>query len=153
VARCSQREIDCWPARERLLRQALAKAPQTLAEVERVGTPAQGFPALAQLLATASGTALAPAICHCAGLVVQDIAAEARALNTELAVLAQEDGSGSPEDAASVSAEWTNQWLGGLERLRRAQLEKPVQTHRTTGVFSSDLVAFPRLTREANLAD
>ena len=59
VARRSQREIDFWPARERLLRQALAKAPQTLADMERVGTPAKGFPAYEQLLA-ATHTPWAP---------------------------------------------------------------------------------------------
>jgi len=153
VARRSQREIDFWPIRERLLHQALEKAPQTLAEMERVGTPAKGFPALEQLLTTASGSALAPATCHYAGLVAQGIAAEARALNTEFAALARKDWSESPEDAASAFAEWVNQWLGGLERLRWAHIEKPLQTHRTTGAPSSEPVAFPRLSREANLAD
>jgi len=155
VARRSQREIDFWPTRERLLRQALEKAPQTLAEMERVGAPAKGFPALEQLLASASasGPALAPATCHYAGLVAQGIEAEARTLNTELAALAQKNWSESPNDAASAFAEWINQWLGGLERLRWAHIEKPIQTHRTTGASSSEPVAFPRLTREANLAD
>ena len=153
VARRSQREIDFWPTRERLMRQALDKAPQTLADMERVGTPAKGFPALEQLLSAATGPALAPATCHYAGLVAQGIAAEARALNAEFAALAKKDWNESPEDAASAFAEWVNQWLGGLERLRWAHIEKPIQTHRTTGAPSSEPVAFPRLTREANLAD
>lgn len=153
VTRRSQREIDFWPTRERLLRQALAKAPQTLADMARVGTPAKGFPALEQLLTTASGSALAPATCHYAGLVAQGIAAEARTLNTDFSALAKKDWSESPEDATSAFAEWLNQWLGGLERLRWAHIEKPIQTHRTTGAPSSEPVAFPRLSREANLAD
>jgi len=153
VARRSLREIDFWPTRERLLRQALEKAPQTLAEMERVGSPAKGFPALERLLTTGPGSALAPATCHYAGLVAQGIEAEARTLNTALAALAQKDWSESPNDAASAFAEWINQWLGGLERLRWAHIEKPIQTHRTTGAPSGQPVAFPRLTREANLAD
>jgi hypothetical protein len=131
----------------------LVKAPQTLAEMERVGTPAKGFPALEQLLSASSGSALAPATCHYAGLVAQGIAAEASALKTEFAALAQKDWSESPEDASSAFAEWINQWLGGLEQLRWTHIEKPIQTHRTTGASSSEPVAFPRLTREANLAD
>lgn len=153
VARRSQREIDFWPVRERLLRQALEKAPQTLADMERVGTPAKGFPALEQLLATAPGPALMPATCQYAGLTAQGIEAEARALNTEFVALAKKDWSESPEDASSAFAEWINQWLAGLERLRWAHMEKPIQTHRTTGASTSEPVAFPRLTREANLAD
>ncbi|QCB47727.1 imelysin family protein [Hydrogenophaga sp. PAMC20947] len=153
VTRRSQREIDFWPTRERLLRQALAKAPQTLADMERVGTPAKGFPAFEQLLATASEPALAPATCHYAGLVAQGIAAEARSLDHEVTALVEKDWSESPEDAGSAFAEWINQWLGGLERLQWAHIEKPIQTHRTTGAPSSEPVAFPRLSREANLAD
>jgi predicted lipoprotein len=153
VVRRSQREIDFWPTRERLLRQALAKAPQTLAQMERVGTPAKGFPALEQLLSAASGSALAPATCHYAGLVAQGIAAESRTLNTELAALAQKDWSEAPDDAATAFAEWINQWLGALERLRWAHIEKPIQTHRTAGAPSGEPVTFPRLSRAANLAD
>lgn len=153
VARRSQREIDFWPTRERLLRQALAKAPATLADMERVGTPAKGFPAFEQLLATAKAPGLTPAICRYAGLVAQGIAAEAQTLNTELGPLASKDWSETPEDAATAFAEWINQWLGALERLRWAHIEKPIQSHRTTGAPSSEPVAFPRRTREANLAD
>ena len=153
VARRSQRKIDFWPTRERLLRQALAKAPQTLADMERVGTPAKGFPALEQLLAEASDSSLAPQTCHYAGLVAQGIAAEALALNSDLAPLVRKDWSESPEDASSAFAEWVNQWLGGLERLRWAHIEKPIQSHRTTGAPASEPVAFARRSRETNLAD
>ena len=153
VARRSQREIDFWPTRERLLRQALAKAPQSLADMERVGTPAKGFPAYEQMLTMAAGQALAPAHCRYASLVAQGIAAEAQALHTELTTLAGKDWREAPEDAASAFAEWINQWLGGLERLRWAHIDKPIQTHRTTGAPSSEPVAFARLTAEANLAD
>lgn len=153
VARRSQREIDFWPTRERLLSQALTKAPQTLADMERVGTPAKGFPALEQLLITAKDRALPPAPCHYAELITQGIAAEAQAIRADLTALEKKDWIEAPEDTGSAFGEWVNQWLGGLERLRWAHIEKPIQTHRTTGAPSSQPVAFPRLTREANLAD
>jgi predicted lipoprotein len=153
VARRSQREIDFWPTRERLLRQALAKAPQTLADMERVGTPAKGFPAFEQLLTNASGTALAPATCHYTDLIAQGIAAEAHALNKDFATLAQKDWAEAPDEAASAFGEWINQWLAGWERLRWAHIEKPIQAHRTTGAPASEPVAFPRLTQATNLAD
>lgn len=153
AARRSQRAIDFWPSRDRLLRQALAKAPQTLADMERVGSPAKGFPAYEQLLATAAGPALAPATCRYASLVAQGIAAEARALNTALAALAKRDWSEAPEDAANAFAEWINQWLGGLERLRWAHIEKPILRHRSTGAPDNEPVAFARRTRALNLAD
>lgn len=153
VERRSQREIDFWPTRGRLLRQALAKSPQTLNDMERVGTPAKGFPAFEHLLATAAGPRLTSAVCQYAGLIAQGVAAEARALNTGFIALNKRDWSASPDEAGTAFAEWINQWLGGLERLRWAHIEKPIQTHRTTGAPDSEPVAFPRLTREANIAD
>jgi uncharacterized protein len=121
--------------------------------MERVGTPAKGFPAYERLLVSAEDAALAPTTCHYADLVAQGIAVEARALNAELAPLASKDWSESPEEAGAAFAEWVNQWLGGLERLRWAHIEKPIQTHRTAGNGSGGAVDFPRLSREANLAD
>lgn len=149
VARRSQREIDFWPTRDKLLQQAVNKAPQTLADMERVGTPAKGFPALEQLLRAAKNKPLNAAACHYASLVAQGIAAEAKALNTELGTLANKDWSESPEDASAAFAEWINQWLGGLERLRWAHIEKPLQAHRTSG----KPVELARQSRQANLAD
>lgn len=149
VARRSQRQIDFWPTRPKLLQQALARAPQTLADMDRVGTPAKGFPALEQLLA--QDTALTPAQCRFATLAAQAIAVEARELQTALDALARKDWSESPEDTGTAFAEWINQWLGGLERLRWAHIEKPLQSHRTAGRRGA--VEFPRRTRETNLAD
>lgn len=149
VARRSQRQIDFWPTRPQLLQQALARAPQTLADMDRVGTPAKGFPALEQLLA--QDTALTPAQCRFATLAAQAIAVEARELQAALDTLARKDWSESPEDTGTAFAEWINQWLGGLERLRWAHIEKPLQSHRTAGRRGA--VEFPRHTRETNLAD
>ncbi|MEZ5702756.1 MAG: imelysin family protein [Burkholderiaceae bacterium] len=43
IERRSQRLIDFWPTRETLLDKALRQAPQSLADMARVGTPAKGF--------------------------------------------------------------------------------------------------------------
>jgi uncharacterized protein len=89
-------------------------------------------------------------------LVAQGIGAEARTVATELDALARRDWSESPEAAGIAFGEWVNQWLGGLERLRWAHMEKPLQAHRTSGEGNSGArqpIEFPRLTREANLAD
>jgi len=90
VSRRSQRQIDFWPARPNLLSQAVQKAPQSLADLDRIGTPAKGFPALELLL-----------------------------------------------------------WNG-------AHIQKPIEAHRTHAIgnaLKGNPVQFPRLTREANLAD
>lgn len=150
VARRSQRQIDFWPTRPQLLQKALARAPQTLADMDRVGTPAKGFPAMEQLLAP-DAPALTPTQCRFATLAAQAIAVEALELQTALDALARKDWSESPEDTASAFGEWINQWLGGLERLRWAHIEKPLQSHRTVGRRGE--VEFPRHTRETNLAD
>jgi uncharacterized protein len=157
VARRSQRQIDFWPARDKLIERALDKAPKNLDDMERIGTPAKGFPALELLLQSARPGATLPAnTCRYVNLVTQGIRAEARALATELDGLARRDWSDSPEAAGIAFGEWVNQWLGGLERLRWAHMEKPLQAHRTSGEANNGArqpIEFPRLTREANLAD
>lgn len=48
LTRRSHRQIDFWPTRHELITKALDKAPQTLADMERVGTLAKGLPAFAR---------------------------------------------------------------------------------------------------------
>ena len=122
--------------------------------MERVGTPAKGLPGLELVLQNANGQPLTAATCHYASLVAQGIAAESQALNQGFAGLADKDWNASTEDAGAAFGEWVNQWLGGLERLRWAHIEKPLQTQRTTSTSSEAApVEFPRLTRQSNLAD
>jgi len=155
VERRSQRQIDFWPTRPALLRKALEKAPQTLADMDRVGTPAKGFSALERLLfatsAAPSATRLDAATCSYVHLSAQAIAVEAQALKTELDTLATQDWTASPEATGTAMAEWVNQWLAGLERLRWAHIGKPIQSHQTSG--KGGTIAFPRQTPEHNLAD
>lgn len=156
VTRRSQRQIDFWPTRPDLLRRSMERAPATLADMERVGTPAKGFPALDALMNqwAASRQPIPPTACHYAELVAQGIAAEARELQAELDQWATKAWDDEPEATTAALAEWVNQWLAGLERLRWAYIEKPVTTHRTTGNAAKGLpLPFARSDRESNLRD
>jgi len=169
VTRRSQRQIDFWPTRPELVNKALAKAPHTLADMETVGTLAKGLPAMELLMRqwqpTAPGrtpqagqrlsvpSTPSAASCHYLGLLAQGVQTEATELGTELATWAAKDWSQSPDDTAMAMAEWVNQWLGGLERLRWAHLEKPLKTAQTLGdTHKNSAPQFARIGREANLA-
>lgn len=138
VERRSLRQIDFTPIRTALIARAVKKGPQTAADMELVGTPAKGFGALDWLLS--QGLQPASPECAFALQVAKAISAEAQSLQTALAPLQSktwsvEGSETEPEDVASPGAketgaaieEWINQWLGGLERLRWAQMEKPIK--------------------------
>jgi predicted lipoprotein len=152
LERRSQRQIDFWPTRPELLQKAIDKAPTNLADMERVGTPAKGFPALEQLLARGSAQRpLGAADCRFAQLTAQAVAQEAAALQTAFGVLAVKDWNAATEDATTAFGEWINQWLAGLERLRWAHIGKPLETQRSTGRRGP--VPYARTGMAANLAD
>lgn len=156
VARRSQRQIDFWPTRPDLLRRSLEKAPITLADMDRVGTPAKGFPALEVLMNqwAASRQPAPAAACRYAELVSQGIAAEAGELRKEFGRWASKEWDDEPEDTKAALAEWVNQWLAGLERLRWANMEKPITSHQTTGNAAKGApVPFARQDRESGLMD
>jgi predicted lipoprotein len=162
VQRRSQRQIDFWPVRPNLIDKALKNAPRRLADMARVGTPAKGFAGLEYLLAESSPAGLQgeanKSRCAYAVLVAQGIAAEASALRTEFDTLAQRDWQVDEESADAEArlaqtraafAEWVNQWLGGLERLRWLQMEQPLVKAQTAGKAP----VFPRQDWPDNLAD
>ena len=97
--------------------------------MESVGTPAKGFPALEQLLAGKP----TPEHCPYVVLLAEGIEAEATTLRTSYDQLAGRDWAGDEDAARAAFAEWINQWLGGLERLRWIHIEQPVQKARTAG--------------------
>ena len=129
IERRSQRQIDFWPPRPNLLDKALLNKPASLADMERIGTPAKGFPAMELLLAGKPN----PTHCPYLVLIAEGIEAEARALRVEFDAMAAHDWTSDENAARAVFAEWINQWLGGLERLRWTQIEQPVQKARTAG--------------------
>ncbi len=123
LERRSTRQIDFSPTRPRLIEKALKAAPATLADLERIGTPAKGFPALEWLLWVKP---LAPASTECryARLLAEEIRQEARALAAAPA---------PTQEAQAALGERVNQWVGGLERLRWAQMEMPARVAATAG--------------------
>lgn len=129
IERRSQRQIDFWPTRPALLDKALKSTPQSLADMERVGTPAKGFPALEQLLDRKPD----PAQCPYLALLAEGIETEAGALRTSFDALARRDWTDDESTTRAAFAEWINQWLGGFERLRWIHIEQPVQKARTAG--------------------
>ena len=180
VLRRSQRQIDFWPTRPELINKALVNAPQTLADMERVGTLAKGLPAMELLLAqwrpTAPGRVRAfdgrapqrgkplpelpyvpptmpAATCHYLSLLAEGIQVESHELKADLDTWATKDWSASPEDTGAAMAEWVNQWLAGVERLRWAHLEKPIKANQTMGnAMKGNPTHFARIGRDANLA-
>ena len=156
VSRRSQRQIDFWPTRPELIARALKAEPQTLPDMTRVGTPAKGLPAMEWLLAqwAVPGKGQPSARdCQLAHLMAQGIAEEARALDAEFATLAAKDWAASPDDATAAMAEWVNQWLAGVERLRWAHIEKPIVSHPSSHAGKpAEPIAFARLSRESNWA-
>lgn len=133
LARRSQRAIDFTPTRPALIDKAIATQPQGAAAFERIGTPAKGLPALEWLLWARPVQPGSPA-CSYAHEVAQDVAREAAALAKSFADAAVTDWGAGDEQEKSTQAmgEFVNQWVGGIERLRWAQMEKPLRAAQGT---------------------
>lgn len=139
LQRRSARQIDFEPTRPALIARALRAAPADLQALERIGTPAKGLPALEWLLWSLPPGSR-PASCGYALLLAREIEAEAQALETAFAELAARDWGADPAGATAAMSETLNQWVGGLERLRWAQMEKPLRAAQGTGAAP----AYPR---------
>ncbi|MFT4242515.1 MAG: imelysin family protein [Acidovorax sp.] len=133
IARRSQRAIDFTPTRPALIEKAIAAQPQGAKAFERIGTPAKGLPALEWLLWTRP-VQPAPPACAYAHEVAQDVARESAALQKAFADAAATDWGAEDEQEQSTQAmgEFVNQWVGGIERLRWAQMEKPLRAAQGT---------------------
>lgn len=128
IARRSQRAIDFTPTRPALIEKAIAAQPQGAKAFERIGTPAKGLPALEWLLWTRPAQPGSPA-CGYAHEVAQDVARDSAALAKAFADAAATDWGAEDEQEGSTQAisEFVNQWVGGIERLRWAQMDKPLR--------------------------
>ncbi|RZJ62640.1 MAG: hypothetical protein EON49_01615 [Acidovorax sp.] len=133
IARRSQRAIDFTPTRPALIEKAIATQPQGAKAFERIGTPAKGLPALEWLLWTRPAQPGSPA-CSYAHEVAQDVARESAALAKAYADAATTDWGAEDEQEQSTQAvsEFVNQWVGGIERLRWAQMDKPLRAAQGT---------------------
>jgi len=117
LERRAQRQIDFMPTRPRLIEKAIQDEPTDAAAMELVGTPAKGLPALEWLLWVKPIQPDSKA-CRYALQVADEIAREAKAL-AAAPVVASDD--------ATLIGELVNQWVGGLERLRWANMEMPAR--------------------------
>jgi hypothetical protein len=132
ITRRSMRRIDFTPTRPALIEKAIAAAPQGTAALERIGTPAKGLPALEWLLWTKPALLTvapgAPA-CRYAVALAKEIEAEAAELRAAFRGLAERRAEDwDDETAVAGMNEFVNQWVGGVERLRWAQMEKPLRS-------------------------
>ncbi len=128
IARRSQRAIDFTPTRPALIEKAVVTQPQGAKAFERIGTPAKGLPALEWLLWARPVSPNSPA-CSYAHEVAQDVARESAGLQAAFATAAGTDwgAEGEQEQSTQAISEFVNQWVGGIERLRWAQMEKPLR--------------------------
>lgn len=132
LERRSQRAIDFTPTRPRMIEKAIKTAPKSAADMELIGTPAKGLPALEWLLWTQPVAPATPA-CAYAVQVAADIQREADAL-----VAAKT----TAPDAQTLLSELVNQWVGGIERLRWPGMEMPVRVAATSATATEP--DFPR---------
>jgi predicted lipoprotein len=126
IERRSARQIDFTPTRPALIERAIQAQPQGAEAMERIGTPAQGLPALEWLLWTRPPTSGSPAARY-ALEVASAVEREALALQAALRTLGERDWADAGEEAVAGLNEFINQWVGGLERLRWAHMEKPLR--------------------------
>lgn len=140
LERRSQRQIDFTPTRPRLIEKAVKSAPANAAEMELIGTPAKGLPALEWLL-WVKPVQPGSAECRYAVQVAAEVAREAAALA---------DAPALAVDSQTALSELVNQWIGGLERLRWANMEMPTRVALTSG--GRDAAEFPRSAAQANAA-
>lgn len=125
-----QRRIDFMPTRSRMILKAIKSAPANAQDMELIGTPAKGFPALEWLLWTQPIQPATPA-CAYAVQVAKEIGLEARSMEQGYKQAASRTLNG--EAARTALSELVNQWVGGLERLRWTNMEMPVRVAGTAG--------------------
>lgn len=144
IERRSQRQIDFTPTRPRMIEKAVKAAPASLADMELIGTPAKGLPALEWLL-WVKPVQPASAECRYAVLIAEEIEREAVALNEAYKRMA---GQALAKEAADAAlSELVNQWVGGIERLRWPNMEMPVRVALTAKNKTEP--EFPRRSGEA----
>lgn len=141
IERRSMRQLDFTPARPELIERAIQGQPAGPADMERVGTPAKGLPALEWLLWARFASSASPATPAClyAVQVAKDLTLHAAALEQAVEAAAEQTWDEARGDVAFT--EFINQWVGATERLRWAQIDKPRREAATRGQRSP---AYPR---------
>lgn len=122
VERRSDRVVDFQPLRVARLEEAIRKSPRTVSDMESIGSPAKGFPAIEHLLWTDVARSGTPA-CQYAELTSAAVLQEVQAVQHDIQTIVSK----AQIDYRSTE-EFLNQWLGGLEKLRWEQMEKPLRS-------------------------
>lgn len=142
-----QSQLDFAPTRPRMIAKAVEAGPRGAEQMDLIGTPAKGFPALEWMLWTRP-VEPASAECRYAVQVAMEIEREARVMEK---LFRQDAAAVLDAEAAKLALnELVNQWVGGLERLRWAEMERPVQEVATAGKKTAP--AFPRHASGASAA-
>jgi predicted lipoprotein len=119
-----QSRLDFTPTRPRMIAKAVESVPAGAKDMDAIGAPAKGFPALEWLLWT-KPMQPASAECRYAVEVAMEIEREAQVMNNAFREAATRM---LDADAARTALrELVNQWVGGLARLRWSDMEKPLQ--------------------------
>lgn len=119
----TRRMLDFVPTRPRLIDKAIDTAPASAVDMELIGAPAKGFPALEWLLWTRPIAPQAPECTYAVQLAL-DIGREAARAEKGM-----RQAAGRAWDAAAADeafSELVNQWVGGLERLRWTGMDMPL---------------------------
>lgn len=164
--RRSQRQIDFNPTRPSLIAKAVQSAPQTLHDLELVGTPAKGLPALEWLLWEKRILPAAPE-CDYAVLVASEVEREAHVLRDAYQDAASRAAANDGGVLRRLSeaykqtmdqilgsdtplSDLVNHWAGGIERLSWLNMVLPVRVTMTTKRETSP--EFPRRSSGATAA-
>ena len=134
LQRRSGRAIDFQPTRPGMVLQGIASLQKLSGggtdarNIERIGTPAKGLPALEWLLWSPEAPSDAAA-CAYAVALAEELVREAQALEADWLA---EDAIAEPDEAQQTAAfaEFINQWLGAVETLRWADIERPMRAGR-----------------------
>ena len=126
VKRRALTALDFNPTRPATIERAIQAAPSGPEQMERIGTPAKGIPALEWLLWTARPAPQTPA-CRYTQQVAQELAREAGTLATGFGTQARTAWATEHRATFLALQELINQWLGGVERLRWTQIDKPLK--------------------------
>lgn len=126
IERRTARHIDFQPARPALIEKAMATPPDALADMDKIGSPAKGIPALEWMLWKSPPPQPGTSACRYAELVGADLQAEAAGVSQGFAQLAQREWLDNEQDASTLMGEVINQWLGAIEQLRWREIGKPL---------------------------
>lgn len=140
VQRRALTALDFNPTRPALIERAIGSAPVGAEAMERVGTPAKGIPALEWLLWTKKPAPQSPA-CRYTQQVAIELAREGAALSAGFAERVATDWAADPARTYLAWQELFNQWLGGFERLRWTQIDKPLKTVETSSAGKAPVFA------------